>query len=220
MRSIWIHGWASDRHIWSALPLSSQDHIVTLQQHSANFATYCEDYWQQANVTEPVRVVAWSFGALMALQWLQQHPQLIHRLILLNSTPYFVAQSHWPGIAAHTLINLQQRLDNNTTQTLKAFWWMLAQHETRPRHCLAQLQRYRLNQAWLMQALQWMIDVDLRLVAQHYAHRCDWIMGAQDPLLPVTLHHQLPGQVQVLQTGHCPMFSQPERLWGTLEAMT
>jgi hypothetical protein len=61
-----------------------------------------------------------------------------------------------------------------------------------------------------------MIDVDLRLVAQHYAHRCDWIMGAQDPLLPVTLHHQLPGQVQVLQTGHCPMLSQPERLWGTL----
>jgi len=219
MHRLWIPGWASDAQIWSALPLSQQAHTIILNHHAADFTTYCQHYWQQTNTIQPVQVVAWSYGALVALQWLQQYPQLIHQVILLNSTPCFVAQADWPGIKIHTLTDLHRRLSTDPIQTVKAFWWMLAQRESQPRYCLAQLQRYRLDNAGLMQALQWMIQLDLRSISQRYAPRCHWIMGIRDPLLPNALHDQLPGQVSVLETGHCPMLSQPEQLWATLEAI-
>ena len=216
MRRIWLHGWASDQQIWSALPLGEHDHLITLQHGPAGFNAYCQAYWQQANTNEPVQLIAWSCGALVALQWLQQYPQLVERVILLNSTPCFMAQPDWPGISLQTLTDLQQRLEHNPPQAVKAFWWLLAQCERQPRQCLTQLQRYRLDLPWLQQALSWMMNVDLRWVAQHYAQRCYWIMGTQDPLLPATLHQQLPGTVQVLDTAHCPMLSQPAQLWQAL----
>ena len=219
MRNIWIHGWASDSRIWSPLPLGRQDHCVTLSDGATDFAQYCQHYWKALHITKPVTVIAWSFGTLIALQWLKQYPQWVQRVVAINGTPCFATQQGWPGITTATLTNLQHRLHTNAATTVKAFWWMLAQQESQPRQCLVRLQQYHINRDWLEQSLRWMIALDLRAIAQRYAQRCYWLMGRHDPLLPTNLYQHLPGAVQVLETGHCPMISQPEQLWQTLEVM-
>jgi len=220
MRRVWLHGWASSPEIWTLLPRTKDDHKINLSQQNASreFATFADMCWQQLKITEPLNLVAWSFGGLISLAWLARYPQWVRSVTFIASTPYFVGKDQWPGIERQRLDTLNHTLTLSPEEAVKNFWWELAQQESSSKHCFKFLMTTQQgDQRWLLHSLQWLATEDYREVATQYADRCHWILGQHDPIVPISLESKLPGKVSVLNAGHCPMVSCPEELYAIIE---
>ena len=79
------------------------------------------------------------------------------------------------------------------------------------------------DNATLAAGLKWLAELDLTGLnltkqdltesAQSQSSHLHWLLGEHDPLVPVTVAEQLPGQVEVLSDcGHLPMLTQTEVL--------
>lgn len=87
-------------------PLKSLDQLnlainfIDINQFAANYSLeqMAHSLVQQINPTQPIDILAYSSGGLLALKVYHDYPHLINRLILLNSTPRFMMDSNWLGI--------------------------------------------------------------------------------------------------------------------------
>ena len=115
---------------------------------------------------------------------------------------------------------MQHRLCKAPAQTLSHFWLQLAQAEQNTAQCM-RLLRYHwrgAQQRTLQQTLDWLIEQDYRPVARQHADKLHWILGDNDPLIPITCAATLPGRVTTISGGHLPMLTQPRQLQELIDA--
>lgn len=169
----------------------------------------------------PLTLLGWSLGGQVALQWALARPERVHRLILVATTPSFVARAGWPhAMAPATLARFGDELRVAYRLTLQRFLALQVQGSDEGRRTLAQL-RARLFERGeplpgaLAAALALVRDSDLRRTLAQVRAPALVVGGARDALVPLAateaLAAALPEAVHrtIAGAAHAPFLSHP-----------
>jgi len=227
-----LHGWALHGGMWGPWlePLAERArlHFVDLPGHGRSpwpaGAASLRDLAQAVSPHVPAgaAVLGWSLGGMVALELARARPGDLAALVLLATTPCFLARDDWPsgmnpgvldGFAAglggdyrRTISNflaLQTWGDENATQALRSLRASLDDHgEPDPRALAAGLEILR--------------HADLRAHLDRIAVPTLVIAGEHDRITPAAAGRELAARlptarfVQVPKAGHAPFLSHAE----------
>lgn len=179
-----------------------------------------------AALPERCTLVGWSMGGLLALRAAQLAPGRLRALVLLNSTPKFVADAGWThGIASSLLDRFASSLQLDYAQTLSDFLDLQVRGNHVAPQFLAQL-RQSLHQhgdaspAALAAGLELLRDCDLRKVAAALRIPTIVCSGQYDRVTPPgagkALAALVPGAsyVEIPRSGHAGFLSHAQWLAG------
>ena len=168
---------------------------------------------------EPVRVVAWSLGGLVALEWARRMPWRVARLVLVTTTPSFVARDGWPcAMSDETLARFAFELCASYRTTLQRFLALQVHGSDEGRATLATL-RERLfargepSPRVLDDALALLRATDLRAVLPDIGTPALVVGGERDAIVPVEATRRLAAampratHVTIAGGAHAPFLS-------------
>jgi pimeloyl-[acyl-carrier protein] methyl ester esterase len=227
-----LHGWAMHSGLWGALPerLASRFrvHAVDLPGHgrSEPVAPCTLDSLTAAvaaavDASAPLTVVGWSLGGTVALHWARAQPGRVDRLVLVATTPCFVARDDWPqAMAGETLSRFGDELAISYRLTLQRFLSLQLAGSADGREALAALRRGLFARgepapSVLAEALAVLAATDLRADVPAVAQPALVISGERDTLTPAAagewLAAALPDArfVSIAGAGHVPFLSHP-----------
>jgi pimeloyl-[acyl-carrier protein] methyl ester esterase len=222
-----LHGWGWHSGIF--LPIASQ-----LAQHFQVFlidlpgcgksSLEITDYTIESLATtlckhlpEQAIWLGWSLGGMIAWWVALHHPTAIKQLITVSSSPRFIADDHWPGVAPAALHTFQHRLLNDYEKTLKEFLELQLRGSLVTQEWANQL--YQIHQdahpchAALLGGLSLLTTLDLRNDLSHMTCPSLHIFGSLDVLVPKNivpiLKPKLPhSQFAIIQrAGHIPFLT-------------
>lgn len=170
-----LHGWGSSSKIWQACiaELSSEFQLwcVDLPGHGNSHDIEWDESIDQglellANSLPPSCVlIAWSLGGVLAQLYLKQYPQRVRSLMLIASTPKFVASKDWPhAMPANTFTKFVKQYDASPQTTLKQFCALQALHSTASKRIMQALEQATSDQHQdkIRWGLRWLQEMDLR----------------------------------------------------------
>jgi pimeloyl-[acyl-carrier protein] methyl ester esterase len=228
-----LHGWAMHSGLWGPLAATLAPrfrvHAVDLpgHGHSAPVAPFTLDAVTAAvaaafdSTREPLTVVGWSLGGTVALHWARAAPERIARLVLVATTPSFVARDDWPhAMAGETLARFGDELSASYRLTLQRFLSLQLAGSADGRAALATLRRELFARgepapAALAAALAALAAADLRAELSAIAQPALVVAGERDTLAPAAagawLAAALPNAryVMIPGAGHVPFLSHP-----------
>ena len=226
-----LHGWGLNSGVWQALIPSLQScfRLTTIDlpgfglNHQQlpesfsldNIATAVADV-----IPDDCAVLGWSLGGLVAQQLALNAQHKIRQLILVATSPCFMASHNWPGMQANVLENFNAQLEQNLALTISRFLAIQAIGSPSAKQDIKDIKHYlqqypQAHPRALHGGLQLLQDCDLR--AQTNAITCPvtYILGRLDSLVPVALQQHLPGLYPQLaieifdKSSHAPFISEP-----------
>lgn len=228
-----LHGWAMHSGLWGGVPQQLAKrfrvHAVDLPGHGASSPpAACTFDGLTAAVSagieatgEPLTVVGWSLGGSLALHWARAEPARVGRLVLVATTPCFVARDGWPqAMSAATLARFGDELGAAYRPTLQRFLSLQLAGSEHGRAALATLRRELFARgdpppAALAEALALLSAADLRADVPAIAQPALVVAGARDTLTPPAAAAWLAGAmpnarlVTIAGAGHVPFLSHP-----------
>lgn len=172
-----------------------------------------------AAIDAPLTVLGWSLGGQVALQWASAQRDRIARLILVSTTPSFVARDGWPDAMSPDMLGrFGDELRVAFRLTLQRFLALQVHGSDEGRGLLAQL-RTRLferglpSPATLADAIALLMRADLRPALPRIRAAALVIGGDRDALVPLpatrALADALPSAAHVAIAGaaHAPFLS-------------
>jgi pimeloyl-[acyl-carrier protein] methyl ester esterase len=238
-----LHGWAMHSGLWQpVLPeLASQFrvHLVDLPGHgrSAPMATFTVDcvaaLLEQhfSTESEPLDVLGWSLGGLVAMRWAGAHPARVKRLALMCTSPLFVRRPDWPhAMDEQTLVRFGDELRVNYRATLLRFLTLQVKSSEQGKASLATLraalfERGEPAPAMLARGLELLAHTDLRADVPALALPALVLAGERDTLaLPAAgewLAQHLPqARFELIRgAGHAPFLSHPALFLAALRTL-
>lgn len=167
----------------------------------------------------PVCLVGWSLGGLLATAIAARHPERIHCLYTVASSPCFVAQpdEHWPGMEPRVLAKFQRHLEQDLKGTVSKFLAVQALGSPSIKADIMALKKLVLSQPEahpdaLRAGLEWLATIDLRTTLASLQVPVWRAYGRLDSLVPSALARQLQtGRSTVFATSaHAPFMNQPQ----------
>ena len=229
-----LHGWGLHAGLFSPLLPSlarrTRVHAVDLPGHgrSAPVSPCTLDAIVDAvagalaDERGPLTVLGWSLGGLVAMRWALRDPERIARLVLVTTSPRFVAGPDWPhAMSAETLERFGDELEVAWRPTLQRFLTLQVQGSEEGRATLALL-RHHLHARGdpsphaLHETLDVLASTDLRGDVSRIGARTLVIAGARDTLVPAAagewLARALPAATYARIEGaaHAPFLSHRE----------
>ena len=224
-----LHGWASSSKIWQSclndLCKKFQVWCVDLPGHGENHSIIWDESVDQGlnlmvnTLPENCSIVGWSLGGLYAQLFLQHFPHRVQNLMLIASTPKFIASKNWPnGMSAETFNKFSHNFIHSPEQTIKQFHILQTLHGTSSKKIMRSLEHAikhqpLININW---GLQWLDKIDLRSsnIDQHsHIHimqgekdQVSNLCAAEDTAKiwdNVSLH-------KIIDAGHLPFLSHPK----------
>jgi len=227
-----LHGWALHGGMWGPwvdeLSRRARLHLVDLPGHGRSRwpegAATLRDLARAVSphVPQGAAVLGWSLGGMVALELARSRPGDLAALVLIATTPCFLAREDWPagmnpgvldGFAAglagdyrRTLSNflaLQTWGDENASQALRSLRANLDAHGEPDPHAL-------------VAGLGILRTADLRDELAAIAIPSLVIAGERDRITPVAAGRELASRlpsarfVEVPKAGHAPFLSHPE----------
>lgn len=187
-KNLLISGFVCSRRIFDPLLplLDDYDYLdINTLKLPENLDIFAEQFGHQ----QIQNIIAYSCGALLGLKLLEHG--ITCRLIAINSTPYFMAQVNWSGIAPHDLISLQQRLENSTSTQFQRYFLQLAAYPQRlSPPLLALLVNPAAKKEILRKWLGIMLTTDLRIIKEQHDAKSCWINAKNDILISNPQQHQ------------------------------
>ena len=125
-----LHGWGLNAEVWHCISeeLGSQFrlHLIDLPGYGRSQGFGAQSLPQMAQTVlarapEKAIWLVWSLGGLVASQIALSHPERVHALITVASSPCFTAHGEWPGIKPEVLAGFQQQLTDNFQRTVERF---------------------------------------------------------------------------------------------------
>ncbi len=228
---VMLHGWGMHGGIWhEAAERLAEDfavHVVDLPGHGASrlngkFALETVVDALSAGFREPVSVLGWSLGGIIAQRWAMRMPQQVQRLVLVASTPCFAQCEGWQhGMPPDMLAQFGAELEKNHAATLRRFLALQLRGSENERELLAQLRdrlfsRGEPDMAALRGGLEILRDADLRHVLPLLRQPTLAIAGERDRLTPPQASHYLAQAmpnaraVEIKGAAHAPFLSHRE----------
>jgi pimeloyl-[acyl-carrier protein] methyl ester esterase len=234
---ILLHGWAMHSGLFAPfLPRlvgRFRVHLVDLPGHGKSdtvspytletiAAAIGEAVSRAAGTTDAATVLGWSLGGMVALHWALSSPESVVRLVLVATTPSFVARPDWPhAMSETTLRQFGDELAVSYRLTLQRFVSLQVQGSDHPRAVLAGLRsqlfaRGEPSRAALRDALELLARTDLRSEVGAIPQPAIVIAGERDTLVPPAagewLAQTLPNASFRLIPGaaHAPFLSHPD----------
>lgn len=196
-----LHGWALHGGLFGtllpALAARFRVHVVDLPGHGYSAATpprtldgVVDAVASSIDDEAPMAVLGWSFGGQVALRWAARDPARIGRLVLVCTSPRFVAADDWPhAMSAETLARFGDELGAAWRLTLQRFLTLQVQGSDEGRRSLALL-RHQLfargdpSREALDDALRLLATSDLRDDARSVRAPALVVSGERDTLAP------------------------------------
>ena len=189
-----IHGWGSSAAIFDELMSRLPDcHCLApdLPGYGASTATaaidlsaLAEDFigWFDALGLDKVTLLGWSLGGMIAQELAARFPQRIKRLILLATTPRFIATPDWPhGLSDSAVRALARDFKRAPTPTLVNFWSLQFQGECPPPAPL----RVDVEAATALGGLELLRRIDLRRHLSAITLPTLVLHGSADVIIPI-----------------------------------
>lgn len=238
-----LHGWGFDGGAWGdfgdRLARRFRVHRVDLpghgRSHAVRFGALPTVTAQVARVIPPGSTVCgWSLGGLVALQVALSQSSLVGRLVLIATTPRFVAHRGWAaGMQASTFESFRRALAIDRERTLKRFAGLVAEGSLDARGRTRQLASMTTSAApdaaSLAAGLASLHDEDLRAAVAAVAQPALVVHGDRDALVPIAAARWLAealaarkaagggAQLEVVaNAGHAPFLDAPESIAGRL----
>jgi pimeloyl-[acyl-carrier protein] methyl ester esterase len=228
-----VHGWGMNARVFDALAdLLATDFEVRaldLPGHGRRDAlventlqTWADDLTRQ--LPDGTMLLGWSLGGQVAMRAALDHPHKITRLVLLASTPKFVAAADWQrGMAAADLQAFGSALMADPQATLLRFLSLQTRGMADQKMCLQQLRQTLLaapqgaNEA-LSSGLAILRETDLRSELARLTQPTLVLHGMLDTLTPPAagawLADALPvaQHIELLRAAHAPHLSHREEV--------
>ncbi len=178
-----------------------------------------------APTAEPLTVVGWSLGGLVAMRWALAAPGRVVRIVLVATSPRFVADDDWPhGMSAETLARFGDELRVAWRLTMERFLMLQLVGGERTRATLSALRgrmfaRGAPSTAALADALAVIRDSDLRGEIAGIAQPVLVVSGDRDTLalpgasrwlaehLPNARFARIPGAAHMPFVSHADAFA-------------
>jgi len=225
-----LHGWGSSSKIWQPFiaQLSDAFHVwcVDLPGHGDSCAVKWDCSSEQGvemlanSLPQTFSIVGWSLGGLVAQLLATQFPQRIINLMLISSTPKFIASRQWPyGMQESTCINFSQQYVKAPQQTLQKFCALQVLNSQSAKKTLSvligALSNQRKHTGKIHWGLRWLEELDLRANATLRAFPIDLLHGESDKVLSIDAAEQMVAiwentrLERVKHAGHAPFISHP-----------
>lgn len=226
-----LHGWAMHGGLFAALvPALARRfrvHVVDLpgHGHSAPVAAYSLDALvgtlaqRFAREETPLAILGWSLGGTIALRWARLESDRVTRLVLVSTTPRFVAAADWaPAMNEATLRRFGDELRVAYRLTLQRFLSLQVQGSDEGRAALGELRQQLFARgepapAALAAALEVLATADLRDDVPGIAATALIVTGDRDALTPSAagawLARTMPAarHVDIAGAAHAPFLS-------------
>lgn len=227
-----LHGWGMNGAVWHGitpeLARHFRLHIVDLPGFGGSILPTDCDYtlpWlaEQLLAVLPERFIllGWSLGGLVASQMALHAPQRVTHLVTLASSPCFLADDNWPGIAPRVLSGFQQMLQGDFMQTIERFLAIQAMGSQHAREDIRQLrhwlaERPQPNPHALHAGLKLLAEVDQRQAMTAWQGPWLRLYGRLDSLVPKAvvplLDERFPASHSLVfeHASHAPFISHPD----------
>jgi len=229
-----LHGWALHGGMWGPwldeLARHARLHIVDLPGHGRSpWAVATQDLAGLARAVFPsiprrAAVLGWSLGGMLALELARQHPRHLGALLLVATTPKFLAGPDWEhglqpavldeftrGLAldyrrtVQSFLSLQTRGDEHALDTLRLLRSRLATHGEPDQRALATGLDI-LRQTDLRDALPRIVLPSLVIAGEHDR------LTAPDAGRELAVRLPAARFLLVGRSGHAPFLSHPQQV--------
>jgi pimeloyl-[acyl-carrier protein] methyl ester esterase len=148
-----LHGWGLNLRVWDGLAslLEKSFRIIAVDlpghgrsQWNPKARTPAEQAWQVhatlESLSDRYSLLGWSLGGQIALDLAAAMPRSVERLVLVATTPRFVASPDWPyGMPATALERMATQLKTNYKRTVSDFLELQVRGSTGAEKVLANL---------------------------------------------------------------------------------
>lgn len=226
-----LHGWAMHAGIFApltrALAPHFRLHLVDLPGHGANRDDpqpfeLADCAHRIAAATPRAIWLGWSLGGLVALRAALDENPKVRGLVLIASSPRFVAGDDWPlGVAANVLAEFSAGLAHDYRGTIERFLALEAMGSDQARSELRELKaqvfaRGEPAAAALVEGLHTLETADLRAELARIAVPSLWIAGRRDRLInPAAMQSaaaRAGGRYLECNSGHAPFLAHADAL--------
>ena len=228
-----LHGWGLNSGVWQScitqLNTSFTVTTIDLPGFGLNHQKLPAPYTLEAVaeliseiLPNPCILLGWSLGGLLAQKIALIAAQKIKHLVLVSSSPRFIADGNWPGMQSNVLSNFNAQLELNLAATVNRFMAIQAMGSPTAKQDIKvikeQMDHYpAANPVALSAGLQLLEDSDLRSEFANIQCPVDFILGRLDSLVPLklqenlsALHHK--ANITVFdKSSHAPFISEPQR---------
>ncbi|MBD3670317.1 MAG: pimeloyl-ACP methyl ester esterase BioH [Gammaproteobacteria bacterium] len=226
-----LHGWGLHGGVWDGIAPRLAErftlHRVDLPGHGASHE-HAGPYDLEAMARLVLEVapgsalwMGWSLGGEVALQAAALAPERIQRLIMVASSPRFLASGNWPGVSAEVLQGFADSLERDYRSTLQRFLALQARGSDHAREEIRQLReglfsRGEPSMAALREGLTILQQADLLPLLADITQDTLFVGGERDTLVPAEALQRSAaatanGRYRLIPgAGHAPFLSHAE----------
>lgn len=218
-----LHGWGAHGGVWADVA-ARLDRRMAVATPDLNAEDCLEAMADRIAVAAPPRctVAGWSFGGLLALAWARRHPQQVRRLVLIATTPKFVADAGWsPGMGLAAFDDFAATAAADADAALRRFRLLETQGDRGARSVARRIGQLLAARALpdpkaLLQMLQLLRTTDLRAALPEIAQPALVIHGDADRVVAPAAGECLTAQLpqarleRIDGAAHVPFVSDPD----------
>lgn len=235
---VMLHGWGMHSGVWQHLvkTLSEKYMLYLVDLPGMGGSRTIEPYHLHTVADEVAEVIpgvadilGWSLGGLVAQRIALNQPDRVRRLVLVGTTPCFVAKDGWEN--AVSSLHLREFADNVNKDYKTAMLKFLTLQCMRAKDARSTIRQLRASfeekpmptQSTLNRSLNILLEADLRASVLHLRRPTLLIHGDRDTLAPVAAAHwmakNLPMAYLRVMAGasHAPFLSHTEQFTNALE---
>jgi pimeloyl-[acyl-carrier protein] methyl ester esterase len=233
-----LHGWALHGGMWgpwlAELERHARLHLVDLPGHGHSaWSAEVQDLASLARALRPdlprgAVLLGWSLGGMIALELARQHPGQAAALILVATTPKFLAGDDWEhGMPAEVLEEFARGLESDYRGTVQNFLALQTRGDEHSRETLRQLRRSLEAHGppdvqALAAGLRILRSADLRDGLSGIALPSLVISGEHDRLTPPAAGRAIAAALpaaqflEIARSGHAPFLSHGPEVLGVV----
>jgi pimeloyl-[acyl-carrier protein] methyl ester esterase len=220
-----LHGWGAHGGVWAELTALLGERF-TVQAPDIDGGGSFDEAVDRLAAAAPARCVVggWSLGGQLALSWARRHPAQVERLVLLATTPKFVAAGDWlQGMAQAAFESFVAAVEADADAALRRFRLLETRGDAQARVIVRRLEhlletRRTAAADGLLRMLDWLRDVDLRAQLPDIGQPVLVIHGDCDSLVPPAAADVLAAgfpdarSVRIAGAAHAPFVSDAARV--------